>query len=45
MPTVKELKLVLNNFTKQWIEKVGILKDPSSTVFLWDYFQKSVFDY
>lgn len=36
---------MLNNFMKQQIKNVGIYKDPGSTLFLWDYFQNSVFDY
>lgn len=45
MLTVKELKLVLNNFIKQQTKKVGISKDLGSMLFLWDYFQNSIFGY
>lgn len=43
MLRVKEL--MLNNFIKQQTKNVGISKDPGSTLFLWDYFQNSVFGY
>lgn len=45
MLTGKELKLMLNNFMKQQTKSVGISKDPGSTLFLWDYFQNSLFGY